>query len=364
MQEIVDTLKREKAMLIDYCNNSENEKNTSKRMQDYFSFLEQNISSDISYIFKQYYKNDNSKLITINTAVEMQIIKNIGIDEYNNIYLKNEKNVTNCFSYINEIKKDAFIAVISRIFDNTINFIENKNASREAAINMALRLEYSEAEKLITQQKPYPTKKPRTRIDELNKMLSKKEKNDINYYDLFEAYKFNMSKILNVSYEDSENIKMKYIKKLFESTFIIKKNSQKENQFLLNDDQKQTIRIILNQKGENTVGIYINCIKPFLSTYCDEGEDPIQNLCLAIDEYAEDAMPMEDIEEDNFKRKINNYIKNIDNDDFNMLKAILEIPEVKQALNDKSYGVMFPDKVGDLIIEQINQIDISKSVGF
>ncbi len=375
MQEIVDTLKRERAMLIDRGDSFANGINGYKGELDYQDFLEQNVSPDILNMFERYEEGYNgSELVTIDNVIEMQIIKNIGIDEYNNIYKKNKDNwligktAWNGLSYANEVERDAYIAVINRIFDNIINFIENEGFGREEAINTALTLEYSEVEAAIIQDKAQPTKDPRVRIDELFEMATRQRGNNRLYWcsSLFKAYQFNMSKILDVPYECLENIMDGVMENVFQIRAGFKRNLpvRQNQEIILNNDQKQTIRRILNQRGEDTASIYINCIKPFLSTYFDEGEDPIQKFCSKIDSYARNEMLMEDTVESDFKEKIKDYIKNMNEDDFNMLKATLAIPEVKQALNDKSCVVMFPNKVGDLLIEQINQINISKIVGF
>ncbi len=365
MQEITNTLKKEKEILINYNNNFKNLKGPYKKIQDCINFLEQNISPGILNIVKEYYVPNYSNSSIINNIIKLQIIKNIGIDEYNNIYLKNnnieEQNEQNCFSYINEVKKDAFNDFINRFFSNIINFIKNEECTYEEAINKALILEYREIEVNNEGAILLLKKDPKKRINELLEMTLRQKENDIYYYNnLFKAYQFNMSKIFNISYNDLENPKMEYIKEVFKINFRIRKNLPIKDNTLLNDIQKQTIKKILNQRGEDTSSIYINCIKPFLSTYFNESEDPIQNFCLAIDNCARNAMPISNTEEDSFKRKINNYMKNMDIDDLNMLKAILTISEVKQALNDKSYGVVFPDKIGDLLIKQINQIKNSK----
>lgn len=59
---------------------------------------------------------------------------------------------------------------------------------------------------------------------------------------------------------------------------------------------------------------------------------------------------MKDEEENEFKTKMENYLKNMDRGDLDIVEAVVKINEVKQALNEKSLFV----RLGDFIIEQIN----------
>ena len=130
-------------------------------------------------------------------------------------------------------------------------------------------------------------------------------------------------------------------------------NTFNHNQEFFDESQKNAIKRVLRQRGEDLSGVYLNCIKPFLSTFYDNTvEDPIEEYCLAIDKNIRDRTVIGDEEENNFKARIGDYLKIRNKDDLDMFEAIVAIPEIKQALNEKSLLTGF----GDYLMEGINNI--------
>ncbi len=363
----INRLNSQRSILVDYgdsfVNNSNYGLTRYHRIKKYCEYLKEQ-NPIINEILNPYEGNT-----LLEEILKVEIIKNIGEDEYENIYSQNNLNADTAFfglSYNEEIRRDAYAIVVNRFFDKLIDSIRRETLPGnepdvEGIIGDILAKEIDTAQNIL-QTRNFPQKDPQERIDELIEM-SQRNRGDNHLAPasgLFKAYRFNISKITGIPEDDLDHIVEGFSDNVFYIRYAALRNRNRQqqntsnhNQEFFDESQKNTIKRVLRQRGEDLSGVYLNCIKPFLSTfYNNTVEDPIKEYCLTIDKNIRDRIVIGDEEENNFKARIGDYLKIMNKDDLDMFEAIVAIPEIKQALNEKSLLTGF----GDYLMEGINNI--------
>ncbi len=360
----ISELNRQKDILCDYGDSFVNigryRRNFYAEIISYVRYLEEQVNPIISEILNPYGTNE-----LLGEILEIEIIKNIGKYEYDNVYSKNiNNNDTASFglSYNNEVRRDAYISFVNRFFDKVINSIRteasnNRELNVEEIIEDTFAMEIEEAQN-ISQTGNFPQKNPRERVNELIEMSQRNRGNNhlAPASGLIEALKLNLFRATGIQEEGTEIIdtifRIRYAA-LIDQNNVQRQNTVNSNQEMFSESEKDAIITVLRQRGENLSGIYNNCIKPFLSTFCDDTiEDPIQDFCLKIDTAIRNRGALREEEENELKNKIEEYLQNMSEEDLNIIEAIVAIEEVRQSLNEKSLFNEF----GNFINEKINNI--------
>ena len=123
----INRLNSQRSILVDYgdsfVNNSNYGLTRYYRIKKYREYLKEQ-NPVINEILNPYEGN-----ILLEEILKVEIIKNIGEDEYENVYSQNDLNADTAFfglSYNEEIRRDAHAIVVNRFFDKLIDSIRRE----------------------------------------------------------------------------------------------------------------------------------------------------------------------------------------------------------------------------------------------
>ncbi len=317
-------------------------------------------------------KNSNSDLIQ--KIINAEIIKIVGKDEHedwrsNSWRPHGVRLGPKTLSYKTEIERQAYINFINDFFDEIRDFLEKEvDNGREPRLEVAIidnifRKNLEEATEMFKTNN-FPTRDPLERINKITEMLQHDKEKSTRTRDLSVAFGFNVSEITKIpkdrliNFGDETIDEFNYILGIRNNILKDQGNGQQQNVEQSTDHNNKFFtditKEISEQKEESLSNIYLKYIKRFLFTNFDRvTEDPIKEYCSRIDEANENLEKiLNEAEENEFKTKIIKYLQNMNKDDLDMFEAIVAIPEVKRALNEKSLLADF----GDFITEKISNI--------